>query len=134
MVTSSLLHYWIQSIANVEGDIALRQQSTPLSLFPLLNLLPPLVSSPVDVDELFIALVSDDGVLDLFLPPGDDLLFYLLHGLGIGYFSIQLRVSYNLPVVWKPPSDEDSEGKQHYNDCNDGEDETDTEGRFIQIL
>ena len=67
----------------------------------------PFVSGSVDVDELFVALISDDGVLNLFSSSGQDLLLQLLSSLLPEYETIQPAVSHSAPVVWNSPPDED---------------------------
>ena len=72
----------------------------------LLDLLHPLVSGSVDVDELFVALVSDNCVLDL-LP--SSLLYFRLNLLGsfsFRYLTIQLGVV-ELLLVFGDSPDED---------------------------
>ena len=98
-----------------------------ISLLPLLHLPLPLVGGSADVDELLVALVSDDGVLDLFPSPRQNLFFNLFRTLRIGDLSIKLGVSYLLLVAWKPSPDENDQRKIHQESCYDGEDEADTE-------
>ena len=72
----------------------------------LFDLLHPLVRCSVDVDELFVALVGDNCVLDL-LP--SSLLYFLLNLLSsfsFRYLTIQLRVVELLFVFGDSP-DED---------------------------
>ena len=98
-----------------------------IRLLPLLHLLLPLVGGSAYVDELLVALVSDDGVLDLLPPPRQNFLLNLFRTLRIGDLSIELGVSYLLLVAWKPSPDENDERKIHQESCYDGEDESDTE-------
>ena len=98
-----------------------------IRLLPFLHLLLPLVGGSAHVDELLVALVCDDGVLDLFPSPRQNLFLNLFRTLRIGDLSIELGVSYLLLVAWKPSPDENNQGEVHHESCYEGEDEADTE-------
>ena len=121
-----LLHYRVQTVANIDGDIVdfIRHL---LRLLPLLNLPLPLVGSSAHVDELLVALVCDDGVLDLLSPPRENFLLNLFRTLGVGDSSVELGVPYLLLVARKPSSEENEERKIHYESSYQGEDQADTE-------
>ena len=121
------LHYRVQTVANIDGDMVPLLQRLLVRLLPLLHLLLPLVGGSAHVDELLVALVSDDGVLDLLPPPRQNFLLNLFRTLRIGDLSVQLCVSYLLLVAWKPSPDENDQGEVHHESCYEGEDEADTE-------
>ena len=96
----------IKTKTNIDSHISLGKNV--LVLLPLhLNLLHPLVGGSVHINELFIALVSDNGVLDLFSSSGQNLLLYLSSSLLPEYDPVQTAISYFPPIVGDPSSDED---------------------------
>ena len=121
---SFLLHS-VKTISNIHCHVSLRQNI--FLLVPLHFHLPlPFVGGSVDVDELFVALISDDGVLNLFSSSGQDLLLQLLSSLLPEYDPIQPALPHSAPVVWNSPPDEDQGWEWEEESCESGEYEEDT--------
>lgn len=96
----------IKTISNIDCHISFSQNVLFLVPFHL-HLPLPFVCGSVDVDELFIALVSDNGVLNLFSASGQNLLLNLSSSLLPEYDPVKLAISYFPAIVGNPSSDED---------------------------